>query len=356
MLVLFCIIFAIADGCNYKQTTAKVNKTLNFGSKLVKKILNIIIKTVIPLLLGAVILYWIYRNFDFTSIAKALDTMNMWWFWASCVFVVLSHVLRGWRWKLALAPMGYNPNAANCVYSVYIAYAANLVVPRIGEVSRCVVLERYDKVPFAPSLGTLVSERLIDSLVVLLMTLTAITLQWNVFTEFLMEAGTVDTANAFSSVERIAVMAVSALAVIIALYLTLRKMSLWKKIKSFISRFWEGLTSLLRMKRAWLYVLETIGIWFCYFMQFYLCFFCFSFSSELSLPAALLLFVAGSIAVVVPTPNGAGPWHFAIISIMMLYGVSSTDAGVFALIVHTSQTLLVALLGIFGLIMLQFKR
>lgn len=338
------------------KTDAKVNKTLNFGSKLVKKILNIIIKTVIPLLLGALILFWIYRNFDFSKIADALHSMNMWWFWASCVFVVLSHVLRGWRWLLALAPMGYRPNATDSVYSVYISYAANLVVPRIGEVSRCVVLERYDKVPFAQSLGTLVSERLVDSLVVLIMTLTAVIMQWDIFFAFLMETGGADSQWAFSSIERIAVFTVSGLAVITVSYFVLRKMSLWKKIKSFISRFFEGLTSLLRMKRAWLYLLETIGIWLCYFLQFYLCFFCFDFSSNLSLPAALLLFVAGSVAVVVPTPNGAGPWHFAIISIMMLYGVSSTDAGVFALIVHTSQTLLVALLGLLGLLMLQFKR
>ena len=109
------------------------------------------------------------------------------------------------------------------------------------------------------------------------------------------------------------------------------------------------------MEKGWLFVVETIGIWFCYFMQFYLCFFCFDFSSELSLQAGLLLFVAGSIAVVVPTPNGAGPWHFAVISIMVIYGLSAADASLFALIVHSTQTLLVALLGIYGIAMLQIK-
>lgn len=320
-----------------------------------KKILNILVKTVIPLLLGVAILFWIYGNFDFTRLVNELQTMDMRWFWASCVFVVLSHVLRGWRWLLALAPMGYRPKVSDCIYSVFIAYAANLVVPRIGEVSRCVVLERYDRVPFAQSLGTLVSERVVDSVVVLLMTSTAVVLQWDIFSTFIMEAGGVDSKGVFSSFGRMAVLLASALAFAIVLYFVLRKMSLWKRIKSFISRFWEGITSLARMRGAWLYVLETVGIWFCYFMQFYLCFFCFPFSSNLPLLSALLLFVAGSVAVVVPTPNGAGPWHFAIISIMMLYGVSSTDAAVFALIVHTSQTLLVALLGIYGLIMLQFR-
>ena len=117
----------------------------------------------------------------------------------------------------------------------------------------------------------------------------------------------------------------------------------------------EGVLSLKKMKNGCLFLLETVGIWFCYFMQFYLCFFCFGFSSGLTVAAALLLFVGGSIAVVVPTPNGAGPWHYVIMSIMVLYGVPRTDAGIFALIVHSTQTLLVAVLGLYGIAALQLK-
>ena len=180
--------------------------------------------------------------------------------------------------------------------------------------------------------------------------------QWQVFRAFVIEAGGVSEAGVFSSVGRVAILILSVVAIALVLYFILRKMSLWTRIKSFIAHFWEGFMSLSKMRHFWLFIIETVGIWFCYFMQFYLCFFCFDFSSDLSVAAALLLFVAGSVAVVVPTPNGAGPWHFAVISIMMLYGVSETNAGVFALIVHSLQTLLVALLGIVGILMLQFKR
>ncbi|MBR2638354.1 MAG: flippase-like domain-containing protein [Bacteroidaceae bacterium] len=321
-----------------------------------KKILNIILKTGAPLLLGAVILFWIYRNFDFDEVLTALKGMNLGWFWLSCVFGVLSHAIRGWRWRLTLAPLGYKPANSSCVYSIFIAYAANLVVPRVGEVSRCVVLERYDKVPFAQSLGTLVSERLVDTVMVVTITLIAVLSQWRVFYAFVAESGVTDTGSVFSSIGRIVVFFLCFIAVSFILYLIVRKMSLWVKLRSFFSRFWSGFTSLSRMQGLWLFIVETVGIWLCYFLQFYLCFFCFPFSEDISLWAALLLFVAGSIAVVVPTPNGAGPWHFCIMGIMMLYGVSSTDAGVFALIVHSLQTLLVALLGIFGLIMLQIKK
>lgn len=92
----------------------------------------------------------------------------------------------------------------------------------------------------------------------------------------------------------------------------------------------------------------------CYFLQFYLAFFSFAFTSDLSILAGMVMFAAGSIAVVVPTPNGAGPWHFAIISMMCIYGINKADAGIFALLVHSIQTLLVAVLGVYGLMVLPF--
>jgi uncharacterized membrane protein YbhN (UPF0104 family) len=283
--------------------------------------------------------------------------MNLFWFTLSLFFAVFSHVLRGWRWVLALAPLGYRPRSSVCVNSIFIAYAANLVLPRVGEVSRCVVLEQYERVPFAQSLGTVVSERLIDTFMVVSLTVMAVLLQWPVFCRFLSDAGFGKSENPFfASIGGWVVVLLSVAAIMVLLYMVVRKMAFWKRIKSFISNFIVGITSLARMKNGWLFILETVGIWFCYFMQFYLCFFCFGFSSDLSLLAGLLLFVAGSVAVVVPTPNGAGPWHFAIISIMVLYGVNSTNASVFALIVHSTQTLLVAVLGLYALVMLQFRK
>lgn len=322
-----------------------------------KKIFNKSIKIVLPIVLGALILYMIYSDFSFSQLWEELKGMDMWWFAVSTFFGIMSHVLRGWRWKLALEPLGFRPSSRVSVYSIFVAYAANLVVPRVGEVSRCVILEQYEKVPFAQSLGTVVTERAIDTLMVLLLTVVAVLLQWPVFYRFVADAGLgLDGNSFFTSMSGWIVVLLSLLAIMVLAYLLLRKMALWAKLKAFFSNFMNGLLSLKKVKNAWLYVLETVGIWFCYFMQFYLCFFCFSFSSNLSLLAGLLLFVAGSIAVVVPTPNGMGPWHFAIISIMVLYGVSENNASVFALIVHSSQTLLVALLGVYALIMLQIKQ
>ena len=318
-----------------------------------KKILNKTLKTLFPLLLGAFILYIIYDDFNFSQIWTSLKEMNMFWFSVTTFFIILSHVIRGLRWKLALKPLGLNPESSVSINSIFVSYAANLVVPRFGEVSRCVILEQYNRIPFAQSLGTLVTERLIDTLVVILMTTIAVALQWHVFIEFINKVG---IATPGDDIVGWVIIALSAAAIAAMLYLFMRKMAIWKKIRSFITRFSDGLLSITKMKNGWLFILETLGIWFCYFMQFYLCFFYFPFTENLSFLAGLLLFVAGSIAVVVPTPNGAGPWHFAVITIMTLYGVSETDASIFAFIVHSTQTLIVAILGIYALIMLQFKK
>ena len=320
-----------------------------------KNILNLILKTLLPIALGIAILWWIYRNFDFTQVEDVVcNEMNLWWFALSTFFGVMSHVIRGWRWLLTLEPLGYRPRSSNCVYAIFIAYGANLVVPRVGEVSRCAVLDKCDGVPFVQSLGTVVAERLIDTIMVITLVITALTLQWKIFYTFFIEAGgEANSTHLFSSITNIAITLASVAAIALLAYFIIKKIALLKKLKSILSRFWEGVTALSKMKNFKLFFIETVGIWFCYFMQFYLCFFCFSFSNELSIAAALLLFVAGSVAVVVPTPNGAGPWHFAIISMMVLYGVTQSDAGMFALIVHTSQTALVAILGVIGLMMLK---
>lgn len=134
-----------------------------------------------------------------------------------------------------------------------------------------------------------------------------------------------------------------------------RMLSFFEKVKGIALDVWQGVLSLRKVRQMSLFLLYTIGIWLCYYLHFYLTFFCFGFTSHLSLLAGLVMFVGGTFAVLVPTPNGAGPWHFAVITMMMLYGVDATDASLFALVVHAIQTLLVILLGIVGWMHLQWQ-
>jgi hypothetical protein len=110
----------------------------------------------------------------------------------------------------------------------------------------------------------------------------------------------------------------------------------------------DGLFSVRYVQNPMLFLLNSVGIWVSYYLHFYLTFYCFQYTAQLGPMAALVAFVVGCFAVLVPTPNGAGPWHFAVKTILVLYGVSQTDGAMFVLVVHTIQTLLVVALGLYG--------
>ena len=314
--------------------------------KLLKKVL----KVVLPLALGAFILYWVYRDFNFMQAREVfLHGIDWRWMSFSLFFGVMSHVLRGWRWRQVLEPLGAYPKRADCVDAVFLSYAANLVLPRVGEVSRCGVLARYDDVSFTKSLGTVVTERLVDTLCILLLTGATVLLQMPVFQTFFEETGTkIPSLAHLLASPWFYVSLFCVVGVIVLFYYLLRMLSFFERMKGVVLNVWEGVMSLRRVHNLPLFLLYTAGIWLCYYYHFFLTLYCFDFTCHLSALAGLVMFVAGTLAVIVPTPNGAGPWHFAVITMMMLYGVSATDAAVFALIVHGIQTLLVIFLGLAG--------
>ena len=321
-----------------------------------KKIFKKVLQVVFPLLLGAFILVWVYRDFNFQRVGEVLTGgMDYGWIAVSLVFGVFANLFRGWRWKLALEPLGEYPRTSHCVYAIFISYASNLVIPRVGEVTRCGVLSKYDGVSFSKSLGTVVSERMIDTLCVGLITGLVLLSQMSVFATFFAETGTnvgryaeVLTSGHFYLV------ILCALAILVLGFFLIRNIALFAKLKGILQNVWQGVVALKDIKHIPLYIIYTVGIWVCYFLEFYLAFYAFGFSAHLGVSAGLVMFVVGTLAVIVPTPNGAGPWHFAVMTMMMLYGVGKEDAGIFALLVHGIQTFLLILLGIYGLSALPF--
>ena len=325
--------------------------------KLASNSLKYGLQIVIPLSLGGIIFWWMYKDLDFSSAWEEMKSGMTWsWMLLSLVFGILSHVIRGIRWKLTLAPLQEYPKTVNCIHAIFLSYAANLIIPRVGEVSRCGVLRKYDGTSFSKSLGTVVTERLIDMVFVLLLTGLSILLGAKTFSSFFDETGT----NLSSWKELLTsysfwIVALCTVGVCVLLYFILRRLSFLGRVKDAVKNVWEGILSLKRVRHFYLFILYTVGIWLCYFLQFYVAMFCFPFTADLGVIAALLMFVVGSIAVVVPTPNGAGPWHFAIITMLTLFGVNREDAGIFALITHGIQTFLLILLGIYAMVVLPFS-
>ena len=319
---------------------------------MVKKSLQILF----PILLGTVILYYTYRDFSFDRVWQVMaGGMNWGWMLFSLVFGLTAQVCRGLRWKLTLAPLGEHPKGTACVYSIFVSYAASLVVPRVGEVTRCGLLSKYSGTSFAKALGTVVTERLVDTLCVALITGSVLLLQAPVFATFFQETGT-DVGRLtglFTSVQFYLIL-LCVVALMLLVFFLIRNVAIFAKLKGILKNVWEGILSVKHVRNVPLFLFYTTGIWLSYFLEFYVAFFSFSFSTDLGVIAALVMFAVGSMAVIVPTPNGAGPWHFAVITMMVLYGVGKEDAGVFALLVHGIQTFLLILLGIYGMSALPF--
>ncbi len=260
----------------------------------------------------------------------------------SLFFGVMSHVLRGWRWKQTLEPLDAHPKTSDCVDAIFVSYATNLVLPRVGEVSRCGVLAKYDNVSFAKSLPGDGGDGAVGRYA-LHSADTGITFlaQMPVFFRFFEETGTKIPSLVHLVTSLVLCGSFSIIWCFGTFYFLLLRMLFFEKVKGVVLNIWEGVMSLKNVKNVPLFVLYTLLIWLCYFYHFYITFYCFQFTEHLSFLAGLVMFVGGTFAVIVPTPNGAGPWHFAVITMMMLYGVNATDAGIFALIVHGIQTLLV---------------
>lgn len=322
------------------------------------KISNIILKILMPLALGGAILYWMYRGEDWQTIVHvATDEMNWTWMLLSFPFGILAQAFRGWRWRQTLEPVGEKPRTSVSVHSIFLSYAVSLLIPRVGEFTRCGVLKRYDNISFPKALGTVVTERAIDSLLVMGITMMVLLLEMSTFGTFFQKTGTsIQGILQKFSLTGYLVVAVCLAAILILLHFLLRKLSIYNKVRATLRGIWQGVISLKDVRNIPLFVFFTLGIWLSYFLHYYLTFFCFDFTTDLGLGCALVTFIVGSIAVIVPTPNGAGPWHFAVKTMLILYGVADEQALYFVLIVHTIQTMLVVLLGVYAWLALNFTK
>ena len=359
----------------------------------VKTVISSVAKIVLPFVLGGAILWWMYRGEDFSVISHVLtEEMNWTWMLLSFPFGILAQLFRAWRWKQTLEPIisgseecgvrSENSSATDsslhsnltphstlhtpqkntlrvsiCTYAIFISYAASLVIPRIGEFSRCAILKRYDGISFSKALGTVVTERAVDTLIVMIYSGIILLLEMSTFGTFFRKTGTsMDRILSGFSFTGWVVTAICAVAVAILLHLLFKNFSIYNKVKMTLGGIWEGVLSLKGVRNLPLYLFFSVGIWVMYFLHYYLTFFCFDFTEHLGIGCALVSFVVANFAVIVPTPNGAGPWHFAIKTMLILYGVADEHALWFVLIVHTVQTMLVIFLGIYAWAGLMFTK
>lgn len=199
-----------------------------------------------PLLLGGAILYWMYRGMDFSSLYDIMANKMDWtWMLLSLPFGALAQMMRGWRWRQTLEPVNEHPRTSSCIYAIFLSYASSLVIPRIGEFARCGVLKRTDGVSFSKALGTVVTERAIDTLVVMAITGVTLLTQMGMFTTFFSKTGTrMDALLHQFSAAGYAVTAICGVAALVLLHLLLKRLYIYNKVKATLGGIWQGVMSL----------------------------------------------------------------------------------------------------------------
>lgn len=317
-----------------------------------KSTINKVLRVGLPILFGGAILWWMYRGFLWDEVMAALRHDMRWeWMLLSMPFGILAQVFRGLRWRQMLEPMDERPRRLSCVRAIFLSYASSLVVPRVGEVLRCGYLNRCEGTRMSRALGTVVTERIVDMVLILLLSLATVVCQVPVFVHFMNRTGLSMESLFFGfSPTGWLVTVLCALLVMGMAVLLLRRLRVFDRSRQVLRDLADGLLSIRQVRNKGLFGLYSVGIWLSYYLHFYLTFYCFDFTANLGPVVALVAFVVGTFAVIVPTPNGAGPWHFAVKTVLMLYGVDGNDGALFVLIVHSLQTMLVAVLGLVGLV------
>jgi uncharacterized protein (TIRG00374 family) len=308
---------------------------------------------------GVLIFWLLYRKIDWQELVGALKGLNYFWIAASIFFGLLSQVSRSLRWKMLIKPMGYNPKLSNTFLSVLVLYFVNLIIPRAGEVARCTVLTRTDKIPFTKLIGTVFVERLADTIMLFFLAIVIFALNFTVVLEFFNQHPAI-AANLqkFLSVKYLIIALLALLAavfLVIALRNNLKKSKSKGKLVAIRDQFIAGIKSIASMEKKWLFIGHTFFIFLMWLVMLYVVFLAYVPTENLTLRSGMVVFLMGGLAMLAPIQGGIGPWHFMVVETLLLYGISREQGLIFALIAHTSTNLIYIVFGGVALLILLAK-
>ena len=303
------------------------------------------------LLTGLALLYFAFRGIDLDEVILQIQQADYRWVAFSGFFCVLALVVRAFRWRLLIEPLNDRPpTTVNIYHAITIGYLANFVFPRIGEVTRCGVLNRIDKIPIDKLFGTVVVERAFDLLMTALMLCLILILRFDVVGSFFAEHLIQPIAG---------VMNIGLIAALVALILftslwifrkQLSKISVLRKLKNLLHGVLEGIKSVRQLRNFKLFFVLNILVFVIYFLQAYVLFFAFESSSSLSAVDALFVFVLSAIAIIIPVQGGIGAFHWIVSIGLTILGLSREEGMVYATVSHSVTSILLILTGAISLI------
>ncbi|MDF0707167.1 lysylphosphatidylglycerol synthase transmembrane domain-containing protein [Flagellimonas okinawensis] len=312
------------------------------------KSLKKFLKLFVPIAFGLFLVWYSYNSTtpeEREQIIHYISNASPFWVTISIIIGILSHISRAVRWKYLLEPMGYRPKTVNTIFIVLISYFANLGIPRSGEILRATALTTYEKVPFEKGFGTIVTERVIDLLMLLIIILITLVLQTDFILGFLEERGV-------NIIGAIGILFVGIVGLFLGSYIIRKSKSpFFLKLKGFLNGLQDGVLSVFKMKNKWPFILHTLFIWAAYFGMFWVIKYTVEETIPLSLGELLVAFVAGAFAMST-TNGGIGLYPIAVSAALSIYGISSVSGDAFGWIMWIAQTLMVVVFGAISFLIL----
>ena len=307
----------------------------------------------------AVLSLWVsFRGIDFGDLWAVLRKANYWWLLPAIIFSLLSFLIRARRWILLIEPLGSVPGLMNTYHAIVTGYFANMIFPRLGEVAKCAALGKKENIPFDRLVGTMLVERTIDIVTVLVILAVTLIAGTTATGSFLSE-------NVFGPAERkissslgswtfitmiVLLLAVTAVVMFFMLRKRLSLNPLFHRIYSFSDGLLDGLKSILKLRRKWEFLLQTLLLWISYFFMSYFPLLCLDSTADLGVGATMFILVIGSFGMAAPVQSGLGAYHWIISrGLLMAYAIPLEEGLAYATLEHESQMILIAIAGAISL-------
>jgi len=312
----------------------------------------------------AVALMWLaFRSVDFKKLYEELKDANYSWLLLSVFFGFTAYLSRARRWILLINPLGYKPTFLNSYNALMAGYLANLALPRIGEITRCVALGKKEKMPVDQLIGTVIVERAIDAIsLVIIMIALIFTSNFEIRTfinNSIINPIEQSVASVFgtASILWITLLALAAATLILMIIYrrSLRKLRFFAKLFDILKGIIDGLTAIINLQRKVEFIIHTVFIWICYLLMAWLVVFTLQATSHLTIGNSVFLLVIGGLAMAAPVQGGFGAFHYIISRGLLIYGVPLEDGLTYALLTHESQLILVLVTGVIAFFLI-FKK
>lgn len=310
------------------------------------------IQTIVFLTIGIVLFYYAIGD---ASIGEEIQKANWFWIGVSLVCGVLSHLARALRWNLLLGPMGYRASSWASFHAVILGYLVNLVLPRVGEITRPAVLSKIEGIPFNKLVGTVVVERVVDLLITLLIAISIFFIQFSIIQEFVTDLFADSGQNQFIWY------VIAGILLLLSTYLVYRKrkwfyqLPIINKFQSFIEGLLDGMKTVFSLNRKGLFIFYSLFIWLMYFFMPFFIFYALEGTSHLGVSAGLTVLLFGTAAMIIPIPGGVGTFEYLVPAALALYGIANNIATSYAIITHAIQFLVIIGVGAFSIIYFIWK-